>query len=578
MKMTIPRKSFTILALIMIGLIITAIPRATSSISTNASKSSFGSAIIDGNLDTNYTCIYNATNDGGNFNVYLMNTADTAFFYIEGMGNFTIQNFMMNLPGMQIYIATNTELDDFYSFVFTSDRHSLEFSMTRSLVATNFNFSINGILMKLIINFFVYIKPVGPPEPTFGLSDFIAFLSTLAFAQGWVSVLFWVIFVIWTWRAMNRKIWILRKAGQIQGVDYGRWIKEELVNLQGTRLWRHTFKTDAAKTATVTEVYSDFNKEELIGKTRFKRINGFWLAMPNARVGTLKLRPDQYFPTKVFVKNPVNYLKKLFYYLLCWIPKLNDSIYASIKYIKDSTNPVKEIPFLYVTYAEDRVIEIYECSWQEKVFDKTQQKEIIVDRKADLTKEELQLLKALEGLVKGSLKQSEVKLKTHKFETLDEALSDKMAREELMANYRFKEANLNHMIDGLNTRLETTIDTLQNERRERVEEMQKTLDNINQHVDYLNQNMANYVGRAIGMHSIGVASRDIMETVGKEALKDFMQHSDEIKKKALADEQERVKELKEKYDKAKMELSKKTTNDIAPGEIKIEHTNDGGDD
>lgn len=532
----------------------------------------YGTATVDGQLDASYTCIYNATEKNAVFSILQANQAEFYFYLLSNPGkNFTFKNFTIVRPGLIISINTTTSLAGLYSFVFSPSRDGLEMMLSSVLVPADFEFYVNGYGYSFSITKFV--KPLPPPKDIgFGLEEFIILIGNFLFAGSWGSVFTWVIGIIWLWRSMTRKTWIIRMPDSLRGNDYGRWIKEEVANIGGTRYWRLTFKIDKAKTARVQEVYSFYNKEELIAKASFKRINGFWLAMPYVRIGTMKLRPNQYFYPKEFVNSTWNKFKRALYIITCWIPKINDSMYALLEF-KDSSTITTEIPFLYLNYAEDRVIELYKCTWEEEKFDATIQADRIFTEHNELTKEEIELIKKQKNVVKNSLKVGDKNLKIKSYDNLDEALSDKLSREELMATHRFKESLFDYEHEQMQERLEAMIDTLQSERRKRVEQKQEMLDEIEEHTSYLQQNLSHYVAKAIGMKSIGAGTKDVLAEIMKESMKDFMRHSDDVKKKHELSKDERIKETENEIDRLKNELKKKTTNDIVASEIKIEHTN-----
>nr|MDO8116422.1 hypothetical protein [Candidatus Sigynarchaeota archaeon] len=78
---------------------------------------------------------------------------------------------------------------------------------------------------------------------------------------------------------------------------------------------------------------------------------------------------------------------------------------------------------------------------------------------------------------------------------------------------------------------------------------------------------------AIGLKSLGAGQEHILEEVTREATKDYLKHTDEIKKKAMLEKEEEIKKLNAEKQKLQNELAKKTTNDIVPNEIVVEHKN-----
>ena len=541
-------------------------------------KGNFGSPVVDGSKDANYSLIVNGSLVNKSFNVYQMNNEEYYWFYLESLGNITFNEFYMNRSGLELNISQNTNLTGLFEFVFSPARLALEFKLDSNFVPGTLDFQLNHDMNEShSFPIIAFPEPIAPEEPEdtygYGLTEFMQGLGDLLFANGWLSVFFWVIVIIWFWRSMQRKIWILRKEGSIKGRDWGRWIKEEQISLPGAtpmRLWRHKFKTDVAKTATVQYAYCQYNKEEILAKTQFKRINGFWLALPYIRLGTLKLRPDQYYREPKMVKSIGNYITRVFYYLCCWIPKLNDEIYNWIQW-EDSNTIVKSIPYLYINYAEDRIIEMIETQFEEKIFDEINQVEVWTSRSEKLTKEQIVLLEKQDNVK--NVRKGEKTLQIQSFNNLDEALADKFSREELMAIHRYKESLMDSKIKQLNERLESTIETLENERRARVEEVQDMLDKMAEHSDYLNQNMAHYIAKASGIKNLGVGSKDALQIVMRQALEDYLKNSDKIQRRDELLREKEFAELQEKFNQAQRDLSKKTQNDIDLGEITIEHDN-----
>ena len=142
-----------------------------------------------------------------------------------------------------------------------------------------------------------------------------------------------------------------------------------------------------------------------------------------------------------------------------------------------------------------------------------------------------------------------------------------------MAIHRYKESVLDNKIQRLNQKLEDTINQLEVERRERTEEKQNLLNQIAEHTEYLDQNLSSYIAKAIGLKQIGLGSQDILEQTLGNALQDYLKHSDKIKKKQELEREAEFKRLQEDLMKAQRELQKKTANDIAMGDIEVEHAN-----
>lgn len=534
-------------------------------------SASRGTATVDGQLDEGYTLVYNATRYNATFDVYQRNDASTYWFFLRMVGeNDTFQSFVLEKPTLLVNVTGNTVMPGLYTFAFTTSRDGLEFAMTGYLVSSSFTFLVNNVSYTFPISAFP--APPPPPDDRVGPSKMMEFLANLFGAAGWPSVFFWVVVIIWFWRAATRKTWIVRKPGSVQGHELGRWIKEEEVLLGGTRYWRHTFKTDAAKTATVEQFYADHCKEELIGKTRFRQINGFWLAMPWIRVGTMKLRPDQWFPRKVEGKSPAAQFKKFLYYMLCWLPKVNDELYRNRDW-QEAGEVVREIPFLYVTFAEDRVVDVYQTTWEEKRFDaETQREDWIVESK-QMTKEEIAILRKMDDVRQITI--GPVSFMVRSYQNLDDALNDKFSREELMATHRYITNELDARIEQLNTRLEGTITTLENERRQRTEALQEQMNAMNDHNTFIKQNMKHYIARAVGLKDLGLNTTDAIETVLKDAVTEYMKHSDAILKKRMLEQEAEVKKLQDQNKQLEIELKKRTRNDVDPAEVVVEHANTG---
>lgn len=553
------------LGLFMIGLTCT----------VQVSKASYASASVDGLLDPSYTMVFNGTQKGSNISLYQSNTQSYFYFYAVSLTNETFSSLKLTYPGIVITANEAVGFANLYKVAFSSDRSGVEFMLLSTFVASNFTFQLNTAQFTFSISAFP--KPEDPttkPPPDIGLTEIVKWLGDLMFAQSWLSVIFWVVIVIWFWRALTRKIWIMREPGSLIGRDFGRWIKEESVLLKGetqTRLWRHTFKCDVGKTVKVQQVYSRYNREELIAKGKFKQIAGFWLMMPYVRVGKFKLRPDQYYYELIFKKSLINYLNKFFYYILCWVPKLNDALYSKIKFVEDEKRVVKEIDFLFLTYAEERVIQVFPTEWKEKELDRDKFEYKDVMRKQDLTKEELALIQNNTNVYKDSIVTGKPYMEVRRYDDLDQAINDKLSREELMATYMYKQSVLDNKIDGLNDRFLGVVDQLNFERRERGNEIQNVLAKMEDHSEFLKQNMPTYLARALGLKNLGMGSKTVIETVLKEALQEFYKHSDDLHKKDLQERNAEVKDLNDEIEKLKRELKKKTQNDIVNGEISVEY-------
>lgn len=565
----------------------------------------YGKSKIDGILNPaeNYTLLINGSKSQGYpFDLYQENDNGAFYWYFQAYNrievnittnvttnittifNITFENFSYAYKDININVSANSAVYGIYGVVFNVDRTAMEVMLSRSIAKEgDFTFWVNGINYTISI---VASEPPEPPEPPLeyeiGLTEIMQFLIDLVFAKSWLSVVFWVLFIIAFWRATKRKIWILRKETSFKGKEYGRWIKEEIESIGGDRFYRHTFKTDAAKTAKVNVVYSDYNKEELVGKCAFQRINGFWYAFPYTKVGKLKLRPDQYFPKQEMSKTPLNYLKRFVYYLCCWIPKLNDELYKSIEYIKTS-EIVKEIDFLYLIFPEERVVEVFSVSWYNQDIDIDEVKEVWNPKTGKLTKEEIALLQQQDqsSNPNGTVRLIEVgnnSFEIRKFASLNEAMDNQLAKEELIATYRYKIGELDYIIRRINGRLEKTINVLEDERRKRVEDKQDMLFRLNEYTSLLNQNLPNWIGTAVGLQRIGVSRETALQETLKKAIMEFQQNIMELEDKRENNQQERIDRRLKDIELRLLKMGKKTPQEIIESDLEYtipqtEHTN-----